>query len=342
MRYLFFDIECSEGKSICSFGYVITDEGFNILEKEDILINPQSYFHTGAWSKKKRESDPGISLAYPEREFKSKPAFPAFYKKIKSIITYPDQTVIGFSHLNDGRFLDTACERYGLPCIDYTFYDIQVIHKEYNGLINPVSTETLAAALELDISKYVPHKGDDDAAVSMLVTKGFCEALKVGLPELIALYPNCKGEHRDFKTIYAYKTRAESFIKVINRDSSSGNNTMNGRNYQKFRNFLKDVAPDGAEKVLSEEKINFCRDYECAHFREMLLIAQRIADLGGEYKPYPNEASCYVTCGRNDGNLGRVQGLIKRGKPLKILSFDDFLNLVGLSENELSLKAAAK
>ncbi|MBO5982295.1 MAG: hypothetical protein J6Q06_00265, partial [Clostridia bacterium] len=63
MDYLFFDIECSEGKSICSFGYVLTDEFFCIKEKKDILINPQSYFHTGPWSKKAK--DEGISLAYP-------------------------------------------------------------------------------------------------------------------------------------------------------------------------------------------------------------------------------------------------------------------------------------
>ena len=55
MDYLFFDIECSEGKSICSFGYVLTDEFFCIKEKKDILINPQSYFHTGPWSKKAKD-----------------------------------------------------------------------------------------------------------------------------------------------------------------------------------------------------------------------------------------------------------------------------------------------
>ncbi len=38
MRYLFFDIECSEGKSMCSFGYVLTDEKFRILEKDDFVV----------------------------------------------------------------------------------------------------------------------------------------------------------------------------------------------------------------------------------------------------------------------------------------------------------------
>ena len=49
MKYLFFDIECAgvfkNVAKICAFGYCLTDEKFNILEKEDILINPQGGFH---------------------------------------------------------------------------------------------------------------------------------------------------------------------------------------------------------------------------------------------------------------------------------------------------------
>ena len=48
-RYLFFDIECAcvfkDTAKICAFGYRLTDEHFNILEKEDILINPKVKFH---------------------------------------------------------------------------------------------------------------------------------------------------------------------------------------------------------------------------------------------------------------------------------------------------------
>ena len=44
MNYLFFDIECANcdngnGK-ICSFGYVLTDTDFNILEYTDLIIDP--------------------------------------------------------------------------------------------------------------------------------------------------------------------------------------------------------------------------------------------------------------------------------------------------------------
>lgn len=38
MRYLFFDIECCNGRNICEFGYVITDDKFNILEKKILQL----------------------------------------------------------------------------------------------------------------------------------------------------------------------------------------------------------------------------------------------------------------------------------------------------------------
>ena len=48
MKYLFFDIECANcfnniGK-ICEFGYVMTDEKFKVLDKNLILINPNTKF----------------------------------------------------------------------------------------------------------------------------------------------------------------------------------------------------------------------------------------------------------------------------------------------------------
>lgn len=38
MRYLFFDIECCNGRDICEFGYIITDDKFNILEKKILQL----------------------------------------------------------------------------------------------------------------------------------------------------------------------------------------------------------------------------------------------------------------------------------------------------------------
>ena len=42
MRYLFFDIECCNGRNICEFGYVITDDKFNILKKKILQLTQKT------------------------------------------------------------------------------------------------------------------------------------------------------------------------------------------------------------------------------------------------------------------------------------------------------------
>ena len=80
MKYLFFDIECANcfnGKGkICSFGYCVTDEDFNIIQSEDIVINPKDKFNLGTPQKEI------IKLAYSKEEFFAAPDFSYFYKKV--------------------------------------------------------------------------------------------------------------------------------------------------------------------------------------------------------------------------------------------------------------------
>ena len=74
MKYLFFDIECAgvfkNVAKICAFGYCLTDEQFHILEKEDILINPQGGFHLTD-----RKGEQGLVLPYEYSSFKKYPTF---------------------------------------------------------------------------------------------------------------------------------------------------------------------------------------------------------------------------------------------------------------------------
>lgn len=327
-----FDIECSEGKSMCSFGYVLTDEKFRILEKDDILMNPEAIFHTGAWGKKNREAYPGIEMAYPKEVFLKSPTFPALYEKIKALIEYKDQTVIGFSHKNDTVFLDNACKRYNLPSIDYDFVDVQTIHKDYNNLINPFSTEKLVEELNLDVNKYVPHKSDDDAEVSMLVTKNFCEKLGLSLNKLIAQYPNCMGVHKAYNTVYLYKTRAESLICAINRNSTSGSNLMRGSNFNKYKHFLEDfIADSSVEKSLFGKHVAVSRNYFDNHFREMLLIVEKVRDRGGVMESHVGRADIFA------GNPSKeeeraIESAVRRGKNVLILTEDDLFKMLSIDK----------
>ena len=75
MKYVFFDIECAcvfkSVAKICAFGYVLTDEQFNVLEREDILLNPKGKFHLT--DRKGRE---GLVLPYEYEDFKTYPPSP--------------------------------------------------------------------------------------------------------------------------------------------------------------------------------------------------------------------------------------------------------------------------
>ena len=90
MRFLSFDIECCDSVHICEFGYVLSDEHFNVLDKQVLIINPQKPFTlTG------RPDQEDLKLFFPEETYYAAQEFPSFYQKIKSLIEYQDQIVIG-------------------------------------------------------------------------------------------------------------------------------------------------------------------------------------------------------------------------------------------------------
>ena len=132
MTYLFFDIECANcfdgiGK-ICSFGYVLCDENFSVIETDDLLMNPAAPFD---WYLFKKESR--CRLAYSREEYIKNPKFPDYYKKIKSLLESSQRLVLGFGCQNDVATIATECLRYDLDLIDFNCQDIHtVLEKTYD------------------------------------------------------------------------------------------------------------------------------------------------------------------------------------------------------------------
>ena len=86
MKYLFFDIECSNcfngvGK-MCEFGYVLTDENFLVMKTGDIPMSPgkgrESRFYL-----KGRKHEKDLELAYEYDYYFEQPEFPYFYKNLQ-------------------------------------------------------------------------------------------------------------------------------------------------------------------------------------------------------------------------------------------------------------------
>ena len=180
-RYLFFDVECANcfnGKGkLCSFGYVLTDENFNIIIKEDRLINPKSKWD---WYVVKK------MLGYPKSEFESKPGFDKEYPFIKELLENPEYLVFGSGISNDIKHLKDDCERYGLPEIEFVSRDVQNLYSRYKEEKEKKSLTKMARELEIDCQALKEHISRNDAEITMLITKAVCERLNSAAHDLIS------------------------------------------------------------------------------------------------------------------------------------------------------------
>ena len=212
MKYLYFDIECCDGHKICSFGYVIADENFNILEKEDIVINPDAEFRLG-----RDKSKPRIELAYQEETFYKQPTFNKYYNKIKSLLTAKNQILLGHSITSDIHYLKNACKRYDLPEIKVEVYDTQDFYYQLKKTRESKcrSLDKIVADLGIDIGTLREHKSCDDAELSMLEAKEICAKLGVSISELIELCDNSKRDSD--KLDYSKKGKRKQFEKDLRK-----------------------------------------------------------------------------------------------------------------------------
>ena len=186
-KYLFFDIECSNGYNICSFGYCIVNEKLKVIEKKDIVINPESKFVLAQKGQRAR-----IQLAYPEEYFYKQDTFPSFYGKIKKLLSQSGYTVIGHSIQSDIYFLAFACKRYHLQSIKVEGFDTQRIYKEYTKSSQVASLERILTALEIDCDNLTLHKSSDDAHATFLVLRELCDREDKSLDELLSSFEQCK------------------------------------------------------------------------------------------------------------------------------------------------------
>ena len=164
--YLFFDIECANNfghlSKICSFGYVLTDSQFNILEQQDLVINPEAKIQPHLLME-----DSSCRLAYPKEYFAEQPTFPEFYQKIYGLLTAPDRMIFGFAVGNDINFVIDACIRYKLPFPVFDAYDTaRLLQMQYHTVH---SLSSWAQILSIDTSSLHAHKSSDDALMTMLV-----------------------------------------------------------------------------------------------------------------------------------------------------------------------------
>ncbi len=185
MKYLFFDIECAgvfkNVAKICAFGYCLTDEQFHILEKEDLLINPQGNFHLTD-----RKGTQGIVLPYKYADFKNYPTFPKRAEKIYALLEDKDTLVMGHAVMNDVKYLNLESKRFSLPSFKFSFADTQFL---YMNKIGEFSRQFGLGAIAQELGvEFLPHRAVDDAYATMKVAQAMCEGEGLSLPEMLKKY----------------------------------------------------------------------------------------------------------------------------------------------------------
>lgn len=213
MNLLFFDIECASvyktTAKICAFGYVLCDEQFNILEKEDILINPKGKFHlTDAGGNR------GITLPYEYNKFKEYPPFTQVYPRIRELLENRNNLIFGHATHNDVKYLELETNRFHLPPFTFSFSDSQLMYMTAVGdFTRQFGLEYITANLGVD---FTPHRAADDAYATMRVVQALCARYSCGVEELESQLGMTKGRIKNHRIIQPssaaysqYKERAE-------------------------------------------------------------------------------------------------------------------------------------
>lgn len=208
MNYLFFDIECAgvfkTVAKICAFGYCLTDEQFRILEKEDLLINPQGHFHLTD-----RKGEQGIVLPYKYEDFKKYPAFTGVADKIYKLLEDKNTLVLGHAVMNDVKYLNLETKRFSLPSFQFSFADTQFL---YMNRIGEFSRQFGLGAIAKELGvEFTPHRAVDDAYATMRVAEAMCQAEGITLPSLLEKYQITLGKIADYEITQSTSAAFEKF-----------------------------------------------------------------------------------------------------------------------------------
>ena len=294
MKYLFFDIECSDGYHICSFGYALVDDKMKIVEKDDIIINPESRFVLAP-----KKSRPKIQLAYSDEFFYKHGNFTTQYDEIKRILTRKGQILFGHSIASDFRFLIYACKRYNLLPFELEGYDTQLIYKLANKKSTVQSLEKIVDELNIE-KEFQYHKSSDDAHATFLIAKRLCKFEEVDLKRLCEKYQPCLVQTADFDK----KQIKEGFVDQVKRVREKYREQRK-RGIIAFSEVFNKIKKDDRVKVVEE-----------------------ILKNGYDFTTKIKEASHFVKNEEDSPRNRYAQELKHQGKKIKFISFDEFKKLI--------------
>lgn len=314
MKYLAFDIEAANGfnpASICSVGIVIADENFNLVEKQNLWINPKSKYNLDG-----TRPNVGINLHLDKKLLDASPDFAGRYEEIKKLLTASDTCVLGHAVDSDVRMLNAAIKKYKLPPINFDFVCSQLLYKCYKGDKDVMGLDKIAAELGVTINH---HASDEDAYMSLLTLKFLCETNNLDVEGLLKKYNVRKG-----KNFNGEITRSVCLSGQISKKNIT---KVSIENIQKFIAGFK--SQKSASLSLKGKKIALSRELEVAEQSVWQPIVEKILSEGGEYTPKAGKCDVYVfDKTKNRGDKMRenyIDNVIKDGKNIVKTELTEFL-----------------
>ncbi len=334
MDLLFIDIECAnckEGGKLCEFGYVLTDNNFNLKQRENLLINPDTEF------------DPYViknMLNFTKSEYENSPKFNYFYDKIFNLLTDKNVIVVGHTIGGDAVHIGDDCIRYKLPTPDFSYVDIVELYKVHTKTVNATSLVKMCAFLGIEEQQNV-HSADADAMMTMLVAKALCEKNEITIEQFINNYPQCKGKIYNYAKTVEQKANYKQFLfeceKIGRKLTDCAQNSI-------IRQFKKFVLRQGAlSDKLSGKNVCLSSNFELTEYNKTLNLIQIIKNAGGNTVSQPTKCNVFVKyplftednkevyCKKRES----VETLKEKGKKIEIIEYGDFLSLLNIAEKDL-------
>ena len=311
MKFLFFDTECASctnGAKLCEFGYVLTDEKFRIIKKNNLLINPRSRFNVYGFRRA------GIQLAYSIETYKKSPSLKERYKEIKKLLTSRNVLPVGYSCDNDARFLLSDLKRNSLENFDYRFLDVFELIKTGLGREKNLSLDAVYA--ETGCEETVHHEAASDALMTMEVFKYFLSVKKMKVKKIL-------NERYAFGEVF--QGRIVVGDKPFSYSDSGKMTPLNKRVLAKFLND-KPVA-DGA---LANKSFCFEKVFEKDNFPFVLKAADLVTDRGGRFTEILSYADYVIS------PLGAKAGYVhkKKRRSARVIGVDALCRMLDVSEKE--------
>lgn len=286
MKYVFFDIECAcvfkSVAKICAFGYVVTDGDFNVLEREEILLNPRGKFHLTD-----RKGGEGIVLPYEYEDFKKYPTFPSAYGKIKALLENKEHVVLGHATMNDVKYLGLETRRYKLPPLRFPYYDTQFFYMNVTGdFSRQCGLGTMAQELGVD---FTPHRAVDDAYATMRVCEALCKREKVDVLGMAKRYKIRAGATEDGKTVPADSEGHRAYLRERERIKAE-----RAKAREKFYRFVNSNMPRRKKGGPLEGK-TFCFAKEIENdTARSIRLAGAVFNAGGKYTSHAKDCNVFI------------------------------------------------